>query len=198
MPDGQQLMMNNHKELAMRQRRISKYFSAGAAALALVLGTGAAAAADVPSLNPLPVVVAGRQCLPQDLVAESGGSDIVTGSQAYYAPTRDGAGNLAGGGTFTFKFVLAAKSCSQLTYQVDLFDDADGTPVTTGTASADPNSGIITTPTLTVPSSYKNKRVLVVAQTVNPLGQTLDRAPDSGTAEVCAVDSTDGCSQNFR
>jgi hypothetical protein len=160
------------------------------AAVAVLLGSSSAALAATPSVN-------APTCSPVDLVLEHGASDITTGTVGVYRPNRDSNHALSGGGAFTFTFVLADKTCSDLTYRVDVLDAIDDSPLVSGTAAADPTTNRISA-TVTVPNSYVNKRVNVVAQTVNGLSLTVDRAPDSGSVEICAVDDNEGCSQNFR
>jgi hypothetical protein len=150
-----------------------KLVRGAAAGVALMVGSGATAWACLPSVG-----AAVGDCNPQDVVTESGASDIVGGSAAF-----DHAAG--GGGDFVFNFVLADDTCSGITYRAEVYDAyssqpvADGvtTTLTTAQTNGDGSSNSVHL-TASVPASYDRNCVGVIVRTVNAAGATLDRAPD--------------------
>jgi len=128
-------------------------------------------------------------CTTTELTTESGGSDIVGGTGVvYHAP--------AGGstGTFDFTFTLAANSCTELTYRVDVYQfdvneniqDGISVPIASSQANGDFTSTSLKAPTVVIPSDYTASQncITVVVRSLNGTTQ-LDRAPDFQSNDVC-------------
>jgi len=169
----------------MRTRTVTKSAVIVLAALGLIIGGAGAAAAkdDTPGHIRNGKFVPG--CSATELTTESGGSDITGGtSVAYHRDT------VNGGGTFDFTFQLASTSCTELTYRVDVYDINGGfvtdssTPIATSGANGDFENSYVVAPTVQIPSSYANDCITVVVRSMNG-AQTLDRAPDGSSNDVC-------------
>ncbi len=173
------------------KHRFTRFALAAVLTIGLAVGSAAPALAkaDTPGHRKNGKFVPG--CSVTELTTESGGSDIINAlNPTYHQDT------VNGGGTFDISFVLADRSCPELTYQVEVYDafgdpvvDGTSTPLATSSRDGDLTNSTLPAPTVTVPSSYTQSCVTVVLRTVNDSGTTLDRAPDSFSNDVCVGDT---------
>ena len=168
--------------------RFTRY--AAAALLTVGVAVGSAAAPAMAKDNTPGHIQNGKfvpGCTAAELTAETGGSNITDGANVGYVQD-----TVNGGGTVSFTFVLASKSCTELTYQVEVYDpagepivDGQSTPVATSSRNGDFINSTLPVPNVTLPSSYTSDCVTLVVRSMNG-ATTIDRAPDGGSIDVCA------------